>query len=213
MVDTLSSIILGSIGTAIALANVCIAYLQFQRLRAREKYESHLSISDIERLRHTQELLVADPSGVRYRTNHNLAASAKKLIVLRSAENTGTMEAECACGDVGASGVVALYDPCTACSFCRESKLRILGISGASEARNAMDPAHAENEILATRESTLLSVPDVDRYIDRLPERDESADEVVFELRSLNVRSTTLPRSHTSDPAGCTIGRRREREG
>jgi hypothetical protein len=111
-----------------------------------------------------------------------VAASARKLIVLRSAENV-VVESECAC-------VVALFNPC---SFCREPKLRTSAIPEADEARNATDPARAEDQISARPQSTLLSVSGVNRYVDRLAERDESADEVVFGLRSLNVRSTTMP--------------------
>jgi hypothetical protein len=68
MVDTLVSTILGSLGTAITLASVCIAYLQFQRLHAREENEAHLSTIDVERFRHTQELPMAHPARARYRS-------------------------------------------------------------------------------------------------------------------------------------------------
>jgi hypothetical protein len=189
MLDTLASTILGSLGAGISLAGVYIAYLQYQQFHARRAYEAPLSMSDIERLRQTQEHPAADPPGVRYRKNHHVAAGAKKLIVSRSAENV-VMKSGCACGDVGASSVVALCDPC---SFCRESKLRMSPILEAGEATNATDPARAEDQILARPQSTSLFVPDVNRCVDRLLERDESVDEVVFELRSLNVRSTTLP--------------------
>jgi hypothetical protein len=111
-----------------------------------------------------------------------VAASAKKLIVVRSAENV-VVESECAC-------VVASSNPC---SFCRESKLRMSAIPEADEARNATDPTRAEDQISARPQSTLLSVSGINRYTDRRPERDEPADEVVFERRPLNARSTTLP--------------------
>jgi hypothetical protein len=189
MVDTLVNIIMGCLATAIGLAGLCIAYLQFQQSRARKQYEAHLSMGDIERLRQTQELPAADPPGVRYRTNQHVAASAKKLIVLRSAENV-VVKSHCAYGDAGASGVVALSDPC---SFCRELKLRMSPIPEAGDARNATDPARAEDQVSARPQSTLPSGTDGNIYLDRLLERDESADEVVFELRSLNVRSTALP--------------------
>jgi hypothetical protein len=65
MLDTLANVILGSLGTAISLAGVYIAYLQFQQLQGRRKHEATLSMSDIERLRQTQELPAADPPGVR----------------------------------------------------------------------------------------------------------------------------------------------------
>jgi hypothetical protein len=66
MGDTLVTTILGSLGTAITLASVCIAYLQFQRLHARKENEVHVSTIDVEPLRHTQELPAAHPARAKY---------------------------------------------------------------------------------------------------------------------------------------------------
>jgi hypothetical protein len=62
----------------------------------------------------------------------------------------------------------------------------------AGEARNAMDPARAKNQIPRRRHSTLPSVPAVS-HVGSILEGNGLASAVVFEQRSPNARSRTLP--------------------
>jgi hypothetical protein len=78
------------------------------------------------------------------------------------------------------------------CSFCMESKLRMSETPEAGEARNAMEPARAKNQMPRRRHSTLPSVPAIG-HVGSVLEGNGSASAVVFERRSLNARSTTLP--------------------